>query len=119
MATNTSAIVGAGMPTAPRLLLLEDIFQDEFDAKVNGVYNAELKDLGTKYLARLEADLSIALRNRQSADAKALEDEKVRFQTHQFMPSIDPPSLPRIITNLRDIYRTTEKALVQQKLNML
>ena len=115
MATNTAAIKGAGMPTASRLLMLEDIFQDEFDSKVNAAYNDNLKELGTKYLAKLAADLAVALQNRQSADAKALEDEKVRFRTHQFMPSIDPPGLPRVVTNLRDIYRATEKAYVQQK----
>jgi hypothetical protein len=115
MATNTASIKGAGLPTMSRLLMLEDIFQDEFDSKVNAAYNANLKELGVRYLAKLETDLAVALQKRQTSDARALEDEKVRFKTHQFMPSIDPPSLPRVITNLRDIYRANEKAYVQQK----
>ena len=115
MATNTASIKGAGLPTMSRLLMLEDIFQDEFDARVNAAYNANLKELGVRYLAKLETDLAVALQTRQTSDARALEDEKVRFKTHQFMPSIDPPSLPRVITNLRDIYRANEKAYVQQK----
>ena len=95
--------------------MLEDTFQDTFDSKINTPYLASIKDLGVKYLARLQTDFNTALQSRRASDAAALEEERKRFATHQFMPSIDPPGLAKIVIELRDIYRDAEKALTAQR----
>lgn len=110
-----TAIIGAGLPIDKRLSLLEETFQDTFDSKINASYNLALKNLGVKYLARLQTDFNQALRSRQASDAAAIEEERKRFSTHEFMPSIDPPALAKVVVELRQLYRTAEKILTQQK----
>jgi hypothetical protein len=78
-------------------------------------YSTSIKDLGVKYLTRLQTDFNTALQTRRAADAAALEEERKRFATHEFMPSIDPPGLAKIVIELRDIYRDAEKALTQKR----
>jgi serine/threonine protein kinase len=110
-----TGIIGAGLPTVQRLSLLEETFQDTFDSKVNVAYSTSIKDLGVKYLTRLQTDFNSALQTRRASDAAALEEERKRFATHEFMPSIDPPGLAKIVVELRDIYRDAEKALTQKR----
>ncbi|MFO1437690.1 MAG: serine/threonine-protein kinase [Verrucomicrobiaceae bacterium] len=110
-----TAIIGAGLPVTKRLDMLEQTFQDTFDTKINTPYLASIKDLGVKYIARLQTDFNTALQSRRASDATALEEERKRFATHQFMPSIDPPGLAKIVIDLRDIYRDAEKALTAQR----
>jgi len=112
--TAPTAIIGAGLTVEKRLQLLEDTFQDTFDAKINAAYNNSLKDLGTKYLARLDEQYT-ALRSRFPTEASAIDTERTRYRTHQFMPSIDPIGLSRTVIELRNLYRTAEKAITQQK----
>jgi len=110
-----TGIIGAGLPIIQRLSLLEETFQDTFDTKVNVTYTTSIKDLGVKYLTRLQTDFNTALQARRASDAAALEEERKRFSTHEFMPSIDPPGLAKIVIELRDIYRDAEKALTQKR----
>ena len=110
-----TAIIGAGLPVTKRLDMLEETFQDTFDTKINTPYLASIKDLGVKYLARLQTDFNTALQSRRTSDATALEEERKRFATHQFMPSIDPPGLAKVVIELRDIYREAEKTLTNQR----
>ncbi len=110
-----SAIIHAGLPVSKRLDLLEETFQDTFDTKINTPYLTSIKDLGIRYLARLQTDFNTALQSRRATDAAALEEERKRFATHQFMPSIDPPGLAKVVVELRDIYREAEKALTNQR----
>jgi hypothetical protein len=95
--------------------MLEEVFQDTFDSKINTPYLANIKDLGSKYLARLQTDFNKAIQSRRASDAAALEEERKRFSTHQFMPSIDPPGLAKVIVELRDLYREAEKDFTNQR----
>jgi len=82
---------------------------------VNTAYSDQIATLGTNYLAALDRSMSEATRAGRLDEAVALRDEKTRFTTHKFMPSIDPAGLHGTIVKLRNTYRTTEKTFAQQK----
>ncbi|MBK8036635.1 MAG: serine/threonine protein kinase [Verrucomicrobiaceae bacterium] len=109
------ATINKSLPMAKQLDLLEENFQDTFDSKINAAYATNIKTLGERYLARLERDINNALQARRAAEAAALQEEQKRFTTHEFMPSIDPPGLAKVIIELREVYRDTEKKLTQQR----
>lgn len=101
--------------TGERLLKLESQFQSAFERDVNAAYSEQIASLGTGYLGALERALNEATRAGRLDEAVALRDEKQRFSTHKFMPSIDPASLHNSVVRLRNTYRSTEKTYGQQK----
>lgn len=111
----TTAPAGARGTPADRLTELETQFQKAFDREVNGPFNDLISALGTNYLAALERSLAEAMRAGRVDETAALQEEKKRFVTHKFMPSIDPSTLHRSVVRLRNTYRSTEKTYTQQK----
>ncbi|HEY1049768.1 MAG TPA: protein kinase [Prosthecobacter sp.] len=100
---------------ADRLATMESEFQATFEREVNVAFAEQITTLGANYTAALERALADATRAGRLDEAVALRDEKQRFTTHKFMPSIDPPSLNSTIGRLRAIYRSAEKSYTQQK----
>jgi serine/threonine protein kinase len=100
---------------ADRLATLESQFQTAFERDVNAVYSDQIATLGANYLSVLDRGISEATRAGKLDEAIALRDEKTRFTTHKFMPSIDPAGLHSAIVRLRNTYRSTEKTFAQQK----
>jgi serine/threonine protein kinase len=100
---------------ADRLATLESQFQTAFEREVNTAYSDQIATLGANYLAALDRGISEATRAGRLDETIALRDEKSRFTTHKFMPSIDPAGLHATIVRLRNTYRTTEKTFAQQK----
>ena len=82
---------------------------------MNTVYSDQIATLGANYLGALDRGISEATRSSRLDEALALRDEKTRFTTHKFMPSIDPAGLHATIVRLRNTYRATEKTFAQQK----
>ena len=102
-------------PVSYRLSQLESQFQTAFERDVNAAYNEQLNTLGTGYLTALERAIQDASKAARLDEALALREEKQRFTTHKFMPSIDPSSLHKSVVNLRNTYRSAEKKYAQQK----
>ncbi|OYW70356.1 MAG: hypothetical protein B7Z37_30985, partial [Verrucomicrobia bacterium 12-59-8] len=108
-------------PTGPqesivyRLAQLESQFQTAFERDVNAAYADLLTTLGTGYSAALDRETQDAAKAGKLDEAVALREEKQRFTTHKFMPSIDPSSLHRSVVTLRNAYRSAEKKYAQQK----
>ncbi|MGV3663065.1 MAG: family 16 glycoside hydrolase, partial [Prosthecobacter sp.] len=100
---------------ADRLATMESEFQATFEREVNAAFAEQIALLGANYTAALERSLNDATRAGKLDEAIALRDEKQRFTTHKFMPSIDPASLHSTISRLRSLYRGAEKKLAQQK----
>ena len=98
-----------------RLATLESQFQSAFEREVNAAYADQITTLGAAYITALERGVSAATSGRRLDEAIALRDEKTRFTTHKFMPSIDPAGLHRSVVQLRNTYRATEKTYSQQK----
>lgn len=82
---------------------------------MNAAYADQITSLGTGYVTALEQAGSQATRAGKLDEAIALRDEKTRFTTHKFMPSIDPAGLHRSVVQLRNTYRAAEKTYSQQK----
>ncbi len=102
-------------PIVYRLSQLESQFQSAFEREVNTSYTDQLDTLGTGYSTALDRATQDATKAGRLDEALALREEKQRFTTHKFMPSIDPSSLHRSVVNLRNAYRTAEKKYSQQK----
>lgn len=100
---------------AERLSTLESQFQNAFEREVNAAYAAQIAALGAGYVTALEQAVSQATRAGKLDEALALRDEKTRFTTHKFMPSIDPAGLHRNVVQLRNTYRATEQSYSQRK----
>jgi serine/threonine protein kinase len=98
-----------------RLITLESQFQVAFERDVNASYADQIATLGNGYVAALDRAISDASRAGRLTEATALRDEKTRFTTHKFMPSIDPSGLHSSIVQLRNTYRSTEKAYSKDK----
>ena len=82
---------------------------------MNAAYADQITSLGTGYVTALEQAGSQATRAGKLDEAIALRDEKTRFTTHKFMPSIYPAGLHRSVVQLRNTYRAAEKTYSQQK----
>jgi serine/threonine protein kinase len=104
-----------GEPIIYRLAQLESQFQTAFERDVNTAYTEQLNTLGTGYSTALERAMIDASKAGRLDETIALREEKQRFTTHKFMPSIDPSSLHKSVVNLRNAYRTAEKKYAQQK----
>jgi serine/threonine protein kinase len=122
--TITPPAMAAGTPVPPattnepilaRLAQLESQFQTAFERDVNAAYTEQLNALGAGYLTALERALQDASKAARLDEALALREEKQRFTTHKFMPSIDPASLHKSVVILRNTYRSAEKKYAQQK----
>ncbi len=104
-----------GSVVADRLATLESQFQSAFEREVNALFAEQMATLGSSYLAAVDRSLNEATRGGRLDEALALREEKARFGTYKFMPSIDPPGLSPLVGKLRATYRTTEKVYTQQK----
>jgi len=98
-----------------RLAQLESQFQTAFERDVNTAYTDQLDTLGTGYATALDRAMLDASKAGRLDETIALREEKQRFTTHKFMPSIDPSSLHKSVVTLRNAYRTAEKKYAQQK----
>jgi len=98
-----------------RLAQLESQFQTAFERDVNTAYVDQLDTLGTGYITALDRAMQDASKAGRLDETIALREEKQRFTTHKFMPSIDPSSLHKSVVSLRNAYRTAEKKYTQQK----
>ena len=98
-----------------RLSQLESQFQTAFERDVNAAYTEQLNTLGAGYLTALERTIQDASKAARLDEALALREEKQRFTTHKFMPSIDPTDLHKSVVNLRNTFRSAEKKYAQQK----
>ncbi len=106
---------GAQESIVHRLAQLESQFQTAFERDVNATYADLLTTLGTGYAAALDREMQDASKAGRLDETVALREEKQRFTTHKFMPSIDPSSLHKAVVTLRNAYRTAEKKYAQQK----
>jgi hypothetical protein len=95
--------------------MLESQFQTAFERDVNAAYADQITTLGTGYAAALDRALQEATKAGRLDEAIALREEKQRFTTHKFMPSIDPTGLHQAVVRLRTTYRTAEKTYALQK----
>ena len=111
----TVASASTNEPIIDRLAQLESQFQTAFERDVNTTYTEQLSTLGTGYATALERAMLDASKAGRLDETIALRDEKQRFTTHKFMPSIDPASLHKTVVNLRNSYRSAEKKYAQQK----
>jgi hypothetical protein len=98
-----------------RLAQLESQFQTAFERDVNTAYTDQLDTLGAGYATALDRAMLDASKAGRLDETIALREEKQRFTTHKFMPSIDPSSLHKSVVTLRNAYRTAEKKYAQQK----
>ncbi len=105
----------ANEPIVYRMAQLESQFQTAFERDVNTTYTDQLNTLGTGYVTALDRAMLDASKAARLDESLALREEKQRFTTHKFMPSIDPSSLHKSVVNLRNAYRTAEKKYAQQK----
>ena len=105
----------ASEPIIQRLSQLESQFQTAFERDVNTAYTDQLNTLGAGYITALDRATQDATKTGRLDEALALREEKQRFTTHKFMPSIDPSSLHKSVVNLRNAYRNAEKKYAQQK----
>lgn len=111
----TTSARSASTSIEDRLASMESEFQSTFEREVNAAFAEQITNLGANYTAALERAIVDATRAGKLDEAVALRDEKQRFTTHKFMPSIDPPALNSTIVRLRGIYRGAEKSYSQQK----
>jgi serine/threonine protein kinase len=102
-------------PIIYRLAQLESQFQTAFERGVNNAYAEQLATLGTGYVTALDRAILDASKAGRLEETIALRDEKQRFTTHKFMPSIDPASLHKTAVTLRNAYRSAEKKYARQK----
>jgi serine/threonine protein kinase len=102
-------------PINNRLAQLESQFQTAFERDVNTTYTEQLNTLGTGYVTAIDRAIQDATKAGRLDEAVALSEEKQRFTTHKFMPSIDPSSLHKTVVTLRNAYRSAEKKYSQQK----
>jgi serine/threonine protein kinase len=102
-------------PVTDRLATLESQFQTAFEREVNTSYADQLTTLGTGYVQALDRSMQEATKAGRLDEAIALREEKQRFTTHKFMPSIDPSGLHPSIVKLRNTYRGAEKNYSLQK----
>ena len=105
----------ANEPISNRLSQLESQFQTAFERDVNAAYTEQLNTLGAGYSTALERAMQDASKAGRLDETLALREEKQRFTTHKFMPSIDPSSLHKSVVSLRNAYRSAEKKYAQQK----
>jgi serine/threonine protein kinase len=98
-----------------RLSQLESQFQFALERDVNAAYTEQLSALGAGYLTALERAIQDASKAARLDEALALREEKQRFTTHKFVPSIDPANLHKSVVNLRNTFRNAEKKYAQQK----
>jgi len=110
-----AALATNNEPIVVRLSQLESQFQTAFEREVNTTYTDQLNNLGTGYATALDRATQDATKAGKLDEALALREEKQRFTTHKFMPSIDPSSLHKSVVNLRNAYRSAEKKYAQQK----
>lgn len=124
MAPTTPPVTQVPPPSPPattnesivyRLAQLESQFQTAFERDVNTAYTDQLDTLGSGYATALDRAMQDASKAGRLDETIALREEKQRFTTHKFMPSIDPSSLHKAVVNLRNAYRTAEKKYAQQK----
>ncbi|WP_395749931.1 serine/threonine protein kinase [Prosthecobacter sp.] len=110
-----------GVPATPgesfasRLVKLESQFQSAFEREVNSPYTEQVTTLDAGYAAALDRSLQEATKAGRLDESIALREEKQRFATHKFMPSIDPANLHKSVVTLRNSYRTAEKKFAQKK----
>ncbi|MFC5454340.1 protein kinase domain-containing protein [Prosthecobacter fluviatilis] len=102
-------------PIVLRLAQLESQFQTAFERDVNAAYTDQLNTLGSGYSTALDRAMLDASKAGRLDETLALREEKQRFTTHKFMPSIDPASLHKSVVSLRNAYRSAEKKYAQQK----
>lgn len=102
-------------PIGDRLAVLESQFQTAFERDVNSAYADQISTLGDGYTAALDRSMNEATKAGKLDEALALREERQRFTTHKFMPSIDPSGLNRSVVVLRNTYRSAEKKYAQQK----
>ncbi len=107
--------VPASSTISDRLAVLESQFQTAFERDVNTVFTGQLATLGTGYVAALDRAMQDAGKAGRLDEAIALREEKQRFTTHKFMPSIDPSGLHGSVVKLRTTYRSAEKNYSVQK----
>jgi serine/threonine protein kinase len=105
----------ASKSIADRLAVLESQFQTAFERDVNTTYADQIATLGTGYAAALDRSMMEASKAGRLDETIALREEKQRFTTHKFMPSIDPSGLHSAVVKLRNTYRSAEKAYALQK----
>lgn len=98
-----------------RLSQLESQFQAAFEREVNAPYNDQISTLGAGYITALDRALLDASKAGRLDEALAVREEKQRYTTHKFMPSIDPSSLHQTVVKLRNTYRATEKRYTRQR----
>ena len=98
-----------------RLSQLESQFQTAFERDVNTAYADQIATLGAGYAAALDRSMTDASKAGRLDETIALREEKQRFTTHKFMPSIDPSGLHSAVVKLRNTYRSAEKAYALQK----
>ena len=98
-----------------RLSQLESQFQSALERDVNATYTEQLSALGTGYLTALERAIQDASKSARLDEALSLREEKQRFTTQKFVPSIDPADLHKSVVNLRSTFRSAEKKYAQQK----
>ena len=98
-----------------RLAQLESQFQNAFERDVNAAYLDQIQTLSTNYTAALDRAMEDASKDARLDEALALREEKQRFTTHKFMPSIDPANLHKTVVGLRNSYRSAEKKFAQQR----
>ena len=98
-----------------RLSQLESQFQNDFEREVNTSYSNLINTLGLNYAAALDRNMTDASKAGRLDETIALREEKQRFTTHKFMPSIDPSGLHSAVVKLRNTYRSAEKAYALQK----
>lgn len=110
-----SSPADSAKPVADRLALLESQFQTAFERDVNTAYADQITTLGAGYVSALDRAMQDATKAGRLDEAIALREEKQRFTTHKFMPSIDPTGLHRAVVKLRNTYRSAEKTYAQQK----
>ncbi|MDB6004295.1 MAG: hypothetical protein JWR15_1282 [Prosthecobacter sp.] len=113
--TPTAPAVSAQDTIIYRLAQLESQFQTAFERDVNATYADQLATLGAGYSTALDRAMLDASKAGRLDETIALREEKQRFTTHKFMPSIDPSSLHKAVVTLRNAYRTAEKKYAQQK----
>ena len=82
---------------------------------MNATYTEQLSALGTGYLTALERAIQDASKSARLDEALSLREEKQRFTTQKFVPSIDPADLHKSVVNLRSTFRSAEKKYAQQK----
>ncbi len=102
-------------PIFYRLSQLESQFQTAFERDVNTAYADQIATLSAGYASALDRAMLDASKAGRLDETSAVREEKQRFTTHKFMPSIDPSGLHKTVVKLRNTYRSAEKTYAHQK----